>query len=68
MKLSGAGLEAPFHDVIEAIRTCMTSGVGLVAPLDVNSELWKSGIGVYGLFEGEALGEIHGVNLASTDC
>ena len=68
MKLSGAGLVAPFHDVIEAIRTCMTSAVGLVAPLDVNSELWKSGVGVMGYLKVKHSWERHGVNLASTDC
>ena len=41
---SGAGLVGPFPDVIEAIRTCTTSGV--VAQFDVDSELWKSGVGL----------------------
>ena len=47
--------------VIEAIYTCTTSDVGLVAQFDVDSELWKSGVRLWhcrqhGLFEGDALG------------
>ena len=41
---SGAGLVAPFLDVIETIRKCMTSCVGLVPPFDVDSDLWKAGV------------------------
>ena len=40
---SGAGLP----DLIEAIRSCSVSGVGLVAQFDVHNELWKSGVGVW---------------------
>ena len=57
---SGACLVAPFPGATEAIRTCAASGVGLVAQFDVDSELWKSGVGLWhrrqhGLFEGDAL-------------
>ena len=41
------GLLAPFSDVIEAIRTATMSGVGLVAQFVVDSELWKSGVGLW---------------------
>ena len=40
------GLLAPLPDVIEAIRTGTMSGVGLVAQFVVDSELWKSGVGL----------------------
>ena len=42
-----SGGMAPFPDVIEAIRTYTTSGVGLVVQFDVDSELWKSGVGLW---------------------
>ena len=34
-----AGLVAPFPDVIDTLCACTTSGVGLVAQFDVDSEL-----------------------------